>query len=116
MVLLDVIRSYEELLEKIKRERISNIVDLPCCENGTAIDNDNGDSYIECLPVHRRGILIIDDSENKERLKCLRVADNNTDGNKTRINEVDRLYDLIIMWDSPVAVSYTHLDVYKRQR
>ena len=30
------------------------------------------------------------------------MTDNNTDGNKTRINDVDRLYDLIIMWDSPV--------------
>ena len=30
------------------------------------------------------------------------MTDNNTDGDKTRINDVDRLYDLIIMWDNPV--------------
>ena len=57
-MLFNVIRSYKELLEKINRERISNIVDLPCYENGVAIDDDdNGDSYIECLPVHRRCLL-----------------------------------------------------------
>ena len=116
MLLFDVIRSYKELLEIISRERISNVVDLPCYENGAEINEDNIDNYIESLPIHRRGILIVDDSENKERLKCLRVTDNSTDGDKTRINYVDGLYDLIIMWDSPVAVSYTHLDVYKRQR
>ena len=49
--------------------------------------------------------MIVDDSEN-ERLKCLGVTDNNTDGDKTKTNDVDRLY----------AVSYTHLDVYKRQQ
>ena len=31
-----------------------------------------------------------------------RVIGNNTDGDKTKINYVDRFYDLIIMWDNPV--------------
>ena len=30
IILFDVVRNYEELLEKINRERISNSVDLPC--------------------------------------------------------------------------------------
>ena len=29
IILFDVVRSYEELLEKLKRERISTFVDLP---------------------------------------------------------------------------------------
>ena len=100
--LSEVSRNYKELGERMRTERVSNIVDLPGCENSAAVDDDNVDSYIECLSVHRRGILIVDDSENKERIKCVKVTDNNTDGDKTRINDVDRLYDLIIMWDNPV--------------
>ena len=51
--------------------------------------------------MHRLGVLIINDSEI-ERLKYLGVIDNNTDGDKTKINDLERLYDLIMMWDSPV--------------
>ena len=78
---------------------------LPYDVVAAAIDDDYVDNSVDNLSVHRRGILIVDDSENKKRVKCLRVTDNNTDGDKTRITDVDRLY----------AVSYTHLDVYKRQ-
>ena len=89
-------------------------VDLPCCENGAAIDDDNVDNYIEYLPVHRRGILIVDDSENKERIKCLRVTDNNTDGDKTRITDVDRLYNLIIMCGNPVKHCYEVMEPFEK--
>ena len=84
IILFDVVRSYEELLEKIEREKVSNIVDLPCYEDSAEINDDNVDNYIECLPVFRRGVLVVNDFEI-ERLKYSR------------------------------AVSYTHLDVYKRQ-
>ena len=59
---------------------------------GAAIDDDNVDNSVDNLRVHRCGILIVDDSENKERVKCLRATDNNTDGDKTRITDLDRLY------------------------
>ena len=52
--------------------------------------------------MHRRGLLIVDDSEN-ERLKYTRVIGDNTDGDKTKTNDVDRFYDLIIMWDNPLG-------------
>ena len=65
-----------------------NIEFLPYDVVGAAIDDDNVDN----LPVHRRGILIVDDSENKERVKCLRVTDNNTDGDKSSITDLDRIY------------------------
>ena len=103
IILFDVGRSYEELIEKIKRERISIIVDVPCYEDSAEISrpNNNVDNYIECLPVLRRGVFVVDDSEI-ERLKYLGVIDNNTDGDKTKINDLDRVYNLIIMWDNPV--------------
>ena len=43
-----------------RQELVSNIVDLPCCENGAAIDDDNSDNYNESLSVHIRGILIVE--------------------------------------------------------
>ena len=39
IILYDVVRSYEELLEKLKRERMSNIVNLPCYEDSAEINN-----------------------------------------------------------------------------
>ena len=98
IILFDVVRSYEELLEKIKREKVSNIVDLPCYEDNTERNNNN-DDYIECLPELRRGVLVVNDFEI-ERLKYSRVISNNTDGDTTKINDVDRFYDF--MWDNPI--------------
>ena len=94
--------SYKELLERINSERVNKIKNLPCCENSAAMDDDNVDNYIEYLPVHRMGILIAADSDSKEMVKCLIETDNNTDDDKTRITDGDRLYDRIIMWDNPV--------------
>ena len=84
-------------------------------------------------------------NEYDEKINYL-ILNKNTYGDKTKINDVDRFYDLIITWDNPVnyyvgsmeqleilenhyiknnnelsvskddkPVSYTHLDVYKRQ-
>ena len=66
------------------------------------MNDDNVDNYIENLPVHRIGILIAADSDNKEMIKSLIATDNNTDGDRTRITDVDRLYGRTIMWDNPV--------------
>ena len=47
MVLFDVIRSYEEILEIINRERISNVVDLPCkIEMDNYFDDDKITDFI----------------------------------------------------------------------
>ena len=98
---MSVSYTHLDVYKRQERERVSNIVDLPCYEDSAEINNNNVDNYIECLPVHRRGVLIIDDFK-MERLKYTRVIDNNTDGDKAKINDLDRIYDLIIMWDNPV--------------
>ena len=77
--------------------------DLPCYEDSAEINNNNIDNYIECSPVLRRGVLVVNDCEI-ERLKYSRVIGNNTDGDQTKINDVDRFYDLII-----ISLSLIHI-------
>ena len=92
VVLFDVSRSYEELLERIKIERVDDYELLPYDENNTAVVNDDSiDNYIKYLPVHRIEMLIVANSDNKEMIKCLIETNNNTDGDRTRITYVDRL-------------------------
>ena len=42
------------------------------------------------------------------------MTDNNTDGDKTRITDVDRLYDLIIMWGNPVKHCYEVMEPFEK--
>ena len=99
--LFDVSRSCTELLKRMRVERANKIKNVPCCENSAEMGDDNVDNYSEYLPVHRIGILIAADSDNKDMRKCLSVT-KITDSDRTRITDVDRLYDRIIMWDNPV--------------
>ena len=77
--------------------RVNKIKNLPYDENSTAVVNDdNVDNYIEYLPVHRSGILIAADSDDKEMIKCLIATNNNTDSDSIRITDVDRLYGCLL--------------------
>ena len=72
------------------------IVGLPCCENSATIGDDNGDNYIEYLPVRRMGILIPADLGSKEIIKCFIETDKNTKRDWTKITNVDGFYELIM--------------------
>ena len=70
-----------------------NNVDIPCA----VVDNDYiDDKYV---PVRRISVLVVE--EYDEKITDF-ILNKTTDGDQTKINDVDRLYDLIIMWNNPV--------------
>ena len=86
-------RCYGELIEKINMERISNIQYLPYEVISTIVNDD----YIDVdkhLPWSRISVLVVGDNcDNDVTYLGLTI---NTDGDRTKIINVDRFYDRII--------------------
>ena len=93
-----------------RNDYIINNRDLPC-----AVANNDYDTNIDdkLLPVGRSSVLVVADKCDNE-VTHLGVT-MNTNGDWIKNTNVDMIYDKVIMEGNPMPVSYTHLDVYKRQ-
>ena len=125
-------RNYNELKEMLEVVKRNDMKYLPC-----KIEIDN---YFEDTCINNNNlpdVLMSIVNEYDEKINCCRM-NKNTNGDWTKINDVDLVYDKIIIMggnpmydycgkmdeikfygyytqDNHMTVSYTHLDVYKRQ-
>ena len=94
--LFEVSRSYKELRQRLKSERVKDDIEYLPCDVTSAANDDKFDD-IEYLPCGETGIAADD---NNDEIIIYLIVTNHTKGDLS-ILDGDKLYDVII-WNNPV--------------